>query len=140
MTRKEAARLGRLARARALSPARRSAIAALGFAALVEKRFGGDRRAAVVWLVAAGLAAQDRALSESLRSLGGSGAIVPLADDPGPMPPPATPEDLHQGEAKELPFESPRGETPMSEPTPAAVVVAQTLATATAPHGGECHA
>jgi hypothetical protein len=92
MTRKEAARLGGLARARALSPARRSAIAARGFAALVEKRFGGDRRAAVTWLVAAGLAAQDRALSESLRSLGGSGAIVPLAADPGPMPPP---DDRH---------------------------------------------
>jgi hypothetical protein len=35
----------------------------------------------------AGLAAQDRALSGSLRSLGGSGAIRPLAADPGPMPP-----------------------------------------------------
>jgi len=87
MTRKDAARLGGLARARALSPARRSTIAALGFAALVEKRFGGDRRAAIDWLVAAGLAAQDRALSGSLRSLGGSGAIRPLAADPGPMPP-----------------------------------------------------
>jgi hypothetical protein len=49
MTRKDAARLGGLARARALSPDRRSAIAALGFAALVEKRFGGDRRAAIDW-------------------------------------------------------------------------------------------
>jgi hypothetical protein len=104
MTRKEAARLGGLARARALSPARRSAIAARGFAALVEKRFAGDRRAAVTWLVAAGLAAQDRALAEALRSLGGSGAIIPF-DDPGPMPPPTVPEDLHQVEVEdELPF------------------------------------
>ena len=60
MTRKDAARLGGPAHARALSPARRSAIAALGFAALVEKRFGGDRRAAIEGRVAAGLAAQDR--------------------------------------------------------------------------------
>jgi hypothetical protein len=106
MTRKDAARLGGLARARALSPARRSAIAALGFAALVEKRFGGDRAAAIAWLVAAGLAAQDRALSESLRSLGASGAIVPLADDPGPMPPAAPADDRHQvdDDDRELPF------------------------------------
>ena len=112
MTRKDAARLGGLARARALSPDRRSAIAALGFAALVEKRFGGDRRAAIEWLVAAGLAAQDRQLREALQSLGGSGAIVPLADDPGPMPPPTVPEDLHQGEADELPCEPPTAGAP----------------------------
>ena len=112
MTRKDAARLGGLARARALSPARRSAIAALGFAALVEKRFGGDRRAAIEWLVAAGLAAQDRQLREALRSLGGSGAIVPLADDPGPMPPPTELEDLHQVEADELPSSPPTGDVP----------------------------
>ena len=112
MTRKDAARLGGLARARALSPARRSAIAALGFAALVVKRFGGDRRAAIEWLVAAGLAAQDRQLREALRALGGSGAIIPLADDPGPMPPPTVPEDLHQGEAGELPFEPPTAGAP----------------------------
>ena len=112
MTRKDAARLGGLARAARLSPERRRAIAAMGFQALVEKRFGGDRRAAVAWLVAAGLAAQDRQLREALRSLGGSGAMIPLADDPGPMPPPTVPEDLHQGvpedlhqvEADELPF------------------------------------
>jgi hypothetical protein len=96
MTRKEAARLGGLARAARLSPARRRAIARMGFAALVEKRFGGDRRAAINWLVAAGLAAQDRALSESLRSLGGSGAIIPLAADPGPMPPATPADDRHQ--------------------------------------------
>ena len=112
MTRKEAARLGGCARAAPLSAARRSAIAALGFQALVDKRFGGDRRAAIEWLVAAGLAAQDRQLREALRSLGGSGAIVPLADDPGPMPPPTVPEDLHQGEADELPCEPPTAGAP----------------------------
>ena len=111
MTRTEAARLGGLARARASRRAARE-IAAMGFAALVEKRFGGDRRAAIEWLVAAGLAAQDRQLREALRSLGGSGAIVPLADDPGPMPPPTVPEDLHQGEAGELPFEPPTAGAP----------------------------
>jgi hypothetical protein len=112
MTRSEAARLGGRARAARLSPARRRAIAAMGFQALVDQRFGGDRRAAIDWLVAAGLAAQDRQLREALRSLGGSGAIVPLADDPGPRPPPATPEDLHQGEADELPFEPPTAGAP----------------------------
>ena len=102
MTRKEAARLGGLARAARLTPARRREIAAMGFQALVEKRFGGDRRAAIKWLIAAGLAAQDRDLSRSLRSLGGSGRIIPLADDPGPMPPPTGPEDLHQGRPEDL--------------------------------------
>jgi len=58
------------------------------FQALVDQRFGGDRRAAIDWLTRKGRAAQDRALSDSLRSLGGSGAMIPLADDPGPMPPP----------------------------------------------------
>ena len=104
MTRTEAARLGGLARAARLSPERRRAIAAMGFQALVEKRFGGNRRAAIEWLVAAGPAAQDDQLRRSLRSLGGSGAIIPLADDPGPMPPPTVPEALHQVEADELPF------------------------------------
>ena len=112
MTRKEAARLGGLARAARLSPARRREIAARGFQALVEKRFGGDRRAAIEWLVAAGLAAQDRQLREALRSLGGSGAIVPLADDPGPMPSPTGSEDLHQVEAGELPVGSPPAGAP----------------------------
>ena len=78
----------------------------------VWKRFAGDRRAAIEWLVAAGLAARDRQLREALRSLGGSGAIVPLADDPGPMPPPTVSEDLHQGEADELPFEPPTAGAP----------------------------
>jgi hypothetical protein len=98
MTRSEAARLGGLARAARLSPTRRRAIAAMGFQALVEKRFGGDRRAAIDWLTRKGQAAQDRDLSDSLRSLGGSGAMIPLADDPGPMPcpmpSPTEPEDL----------------------------------------------
>ena len=88
MTRKEAARLGGLARAARLAPARRREIAAMGFQALVDQRFAGDRRAAIAWLVAAGLAAQDDQLRRALRSLGGSGAMIPLADDPGPMPPP----------------------------------------------------
>jgi hypothetical protein len=112
MTRSQAARLGGLARAARLAPARRRAIAAMGFQALVDQRFGGDRRAALDWLTRKGRAAQDRALSDSLRSLGGSGAMIPLADDPGPMPPPATPEDLHQGEADELPFEPPPAGAP----------------------------
>ena len=112
MTRKEAARLGGRARAARLAPARRRAIAAMGFQALVQKRFAGDRRAAIKWLIAAGLAAQDRDLSDSLRSLGGSGRIIPLAADTGPRPTPATPEDLHQGAAEELPFEPPPGEVP----------------------------
>ena len=106
MTRSEAARLGGIARAVRLTPKRRSEIARLGFLALVEKRFAGNRRAAVEWLIAAGLAAQDRALSESLRSLGASGAIVPLATDPGPMPPAAPADDRHQvdDDDRELPF------------------------------------
>jgi hypothetical protein len=104
MTRRDAARLGGLARAARLSPTRRREIAAMGFQALVDQRFGGDRRAAIDWLTRKGRAAQDRALSDSLRSLGGSGAMIPLADDPGPMPPPTGPEDLHQVEAGELPF------------------------------------
>jgi len=112
MTRRDAARLGGLARAARLSPARRREIAAMGFQALVDKRFGGDRRAAIAWLIAAGLAAQDRDLSRSLRSLGSSGRIIPLADDPGPMPPPTELEDLHQVEADELPSSPPTGDVP----------------------------
>jgi hypothetical protein len=103
MTRSQAARLGGLARAARLAPARRREIARMGFAALVGKRFAGDRRAAIAWLVAAGLAAQDDQLRRSLRSLGGSGAMISLADDPGPMPSPTGPEGLHQVEADELP-------------------------------------
>lgn len=59
MDRREIARLGGLARARALSPERRREIAIMGFEALVKQRFGGDRQAAIAWFVAAGLAAQD---------------------------------------------------------------------------------
>jgi hypothetical protein len=112
MTRRDAARLGGLARAARLSPERRRAIAAMGFQALVEKRFGGDRAAAIEWLVAAGLAAQDRQLREALRSLGGSGAIIPLADDPGPLPPPPGPEDHHPVEAAHRPAASPPAGAP----------------------------
>ena len=77
MTRKEAARLGGLARAARLTPARRRAIARMGFAALVEKRFGGDRRAAIEWLTRKGLAALDADYPPPLRKF----------FDPGPMPP-----------------------------------------------------
>lgn len=41
---------GGRARAERLSPQRRRAIASMGFAAFVAKRFGGDRQAAVRWL------------------------------------------------------------------------------------------
>ena len=42
----------------------------MGWDALVARRFAGDRQAAIDWLVAKGLAWQDRQLAESLRSLG----------------------------------------------------------------------
>lgn len=45
---------GGRARARKLTPERRKAIAAMGFAALAEKHFAGDRLAAKTWLVARG--------------------------------------------------------------------------------------
>ena len=76
MTRKEAAALGGLARARALSPERRKEIAAMGFAALVERRFAGDRARAIEWLTAKGLAALDPFPANHVWA------------DPGPMPPP----------------------------------------------------
>ena len=60
----------------------------MGFQALVDQRFAGDRRAAIDWLTRKGLAAQDDQLRRALRSLGSPGAIISLADDPGPMPPP----------------------------------------------------
>ena len=82
MTRRDAARLGGLARAARLSPERRRAIARMGFAALVEKRFAGDRAAAIDWLTRKGLAALDAAFPPPLRKF----------FDPGPMPP-AEPAD-----------------------------------------------
>ena len=65
------------ARARALSPERRREIAALGFAALVEKYWQGDRQAAIDWLVKRGLFEQDK----HYRSKGWE-----IFDDPGPHP------------------------------------------------------
>ena len=93
MTRRDAARLGGLARAARLSPERRREIARMGFQALVEKRFGGDRAAAIDWITQKGLAAQDAEYPPPLRKF----------FDPGPMPPATGPEDLHQVEADELP-------------------------------------
>ncbi len=80
MTRSEAAHLGGLARATRLSPERRRAIAAMGFQALVDQRFAGDRRAAIDWLTRKGLAARDAAFPPPLRKF----------FDPGPMPPAKT--------------------------------------------------
>ena len=60
----------------------------MGFQALVDQRFAGDRRAAIDWLTRKGLATQDDQLRRALQSLGSPGAIISLADDPGPMPPP----------------------------------------------------
>ena len=77
MNRTETARLGGIARAAKLSPARRREIAALGFAGLVEKRFGGDRQAAIDWLTRKGLAALDSDFPTPMRKF----------FDPGPMPP-----------------------------------------------------
>lgn len=77
MTRAEAAKLGGIARARKLDAARRREIAAQGFAALVDRRFGGDRQRAIDWLTAKGLAALDEGI--------GFGRRVVFAD-PGPMP------------------------------------------------------
>ncbi len=82
MNRTEAARLGGIARAAKLAPARRREIAKRGFQALVEKRFGGDRRRAIDWLVAKGLATLDADFPPPLRKF----------FDPGPMPP-AEPAD-----------------------------------------------
>ena len=59
----------------------------MGFAALVEKRFGGDRRAAIEGRVAAGRAAQDRQLREALRALGGSARSSPWPTTQAPCRP-----------------------------------------------------
>jgi hypothetical protein len=92
MDRTQIARMGGMARAARLTPARRSEIARMGWQALVAKRFGGDSAAAVRWLTARGLAAQDRELATGLASLGGS--LRHQAQDPGPMPTStADPED-----------------------------------------------
>ena len=80
MTRGDAARLGGLARARALSAARRSEIARMGWLAMVKQHFGGDASAATRWLTAKGLAALD--------PFPNNGAWP----DPGPFP-----QSTHEG-------------------------------------------
>jgi hypothetical protein len=67
---------GGQARAKKLSARRRREIAARGFQAIVDKRFGGDREAAKEWLVKKGQWANDQHFHEYLQ-------VFP---DPGPMP------------------------------------------------------
>jgi hypothetical protein len=67
---------GGQARAKKLTAKERTAIARKGFDALVAKRFGGDRDAAVAWLTAKGQWANDQHFHEYLQ-------VFP---DPGPMP------------------------------------------------------
>jgi general stress protein YciG len=68
--RREIARMGGLARARALSPERRSEIARMGYEALVAKRFGGNRKATVKHLEAGGKIEPTRpATAEELHEL-----------------------------------------------------------------------
>jgi hypothetical protein len=86
MTRSEAARLGGLARAARLTPERRVEIAKQGFRAMVAARFQGDRKKAIEWLTAKGLAALD--------PFPRNGAWP----DPGPMPRP------EPGPDAEIPF------------------------------------
>jgi len=68
---------GGQARADALTPDRRREIAAQGFAALVTRRFGGDRAAALAYLGDLGAWASDRGYAA--QGLG----VFP---HPGPMP------------------------------------------------------
>ena len=68
---------GGRARARRLTPERRREIAALGFAALVEKRFGGDREAAKRYLGLLGAWASDAPYR---------GTYLAVFEHPGPMP------------------------------------------------------
>lgn len=68
---------GGLARADALAPNRRREIAAQGFDALVTKRFGGDRAAALAYLGDLGAWASDRGYAA--QGLG-------VFSHPGPMP------------------------------------------------------
>ena len=71
MDRKQFSSLGGQARAARFTPERRSEIARQGWEAMVARRFGGDRAAAIAWFRKAGLAAQDRSLQASMASLGG---------------------------------------------------------------------
>ncbi len=68
---------GGRARARALSPQRRREIARMGFAAMVDRHFEGDKKAAVDWLTAKGQWASDAGYRED-----GLGVFR----DPGPHP------------------------------------------------------
>jgi hypothetical protein len=65
------------ARALKLSRRRRREIAAMGFQAMVDRYFNGDRKAATKWLSDAGLYFQD----SDLRSIGKG-----IYKDPGPHP------------------------------------------------------
>lgn len=67
---------GGRARARKLTPEKRRAIARRGFQGLVEKRFDGDKQAAVDWLTAKGQWATDKHYPPAFR----------VFSDPGPMP------------------------------------------------------
>ena len=64
-------------RAKALSPERRREIAKMGFQALVDKYWQGDREAAKKWLTGKGLWAQDKGYRDK-----GMGVF----EDPGPHP------------------------------------------------------
>lgn len=68
---------GGRARAKALPARRRKEIARLGFAAMVQKWFDGDKQAAVDWLAKRGVWASDRMYRED-----GLGVFK----DPGPHP------------------------------------------------------
>jgi hypothetical protein len=67
---------GGQARAKKLTAQRRREIAAKGFQAVVDKRFGGDREAAKGWLVKKGHWANDQHYPPSFQ----------VFEDPGPMP------------------------------------------------------
>ena len=77
--------LGGRARAARLTPERRRAIARRGFQAMVHRRFGGDRQAALDGLTAKGQWAQDPAPWNG------------FFRDPGPMPPPADDREEPEG-------------------------------------------
>jgi hypothetical protein len=67
---------GGRARAEKVTPERRREIAALGFATLVEKRFGGDATAAKIYIGLLGAWASDAPYRD----------LFPVFPHPGPMP------------------------------------------------------
>ena len=73
--------LGGKARAARLSPERRREIARMGFQAMVARRFGGDREAALEWLTA------------RLNFVHDPCPWNGVYRDPGPMPPPRPSQD-----------------------------------------------